>query len=199
MPRTTFESLVEIAAAQHGFVRTADLDERGISPVYLRKLAADGRAEHRGHALYRLVAIPVSPRDEYQEAVLWAGDQAAVAGQAALDLWELADVNPRQIDVVVPRGRRVRRKDTGRFRIRHEDLSEQDIDFVDGIRVVTPAVAIRQALEDGLEGTLVQQAISTARAKNLLNQLAEARLRVALADRNEQARTNKPAQKKVPS
>jgi len=83
--------------------------------VYVRKLAAAGRADHRARGIYRLTAIPVTARDEYHEAVLWAG--AAVAGEAALALWDLADVNPRHIDVVIPAGRRLRRHDAGRFRV----------------------------------------------------------------------------------
>ena len=103
--------------AQHGFVRTADLDDLAIPQVYVRKLAAAGRADHRARGIYRLTAIPVTARDEYHEAVLWAGDGAAVAGEATLALWDLADVNPRHIDVVIPAGRRLRRHDAGRFRV----------------------------------------------------------------------------------
>jgi predicted transcriptional regulator of viral defense system len=197
--RTSFEQLLERAAAQHGFVRPADADELGVSKVYLRKLAVEGRAEHRGHGLYRITALPVTPLDEYHEAVLWAGDGAAIAAQSALALWELADVNPRQIEVVVPAGRRVRRKNPGRYRVRTEALADRDIDFVDGIPVVTPDVAIRQVIDDGLEGTLIQQAITGGRARNMFNPLAEARLRVALADRNQKVHDTIRANRKVSS
>jgi predicted transcriptional regulator of viral defense system len=174
---------VERAAAQHGFVRTADLDDLAIPQVYVRKLAAAGRADHRARGLYRLTAIPVTARDEYHEAVLWAGNGAAVAGEAALALWDLADVNPRRIDVVIPVGRRLRRHDAGRFRVTTAELRPEDVDYVDQIPAVVPSVAIAQTIDRGLEGTLIDQAITTARARNLLSPLAEARLRVASADR----------------
>lgn len=181
----TYEQVVERAAAQHGFVRVVDLDELGIDQVYMRRLAAGGRAEHRGHGLYRLHALPVTPLDEFHEAVLWAGDGAAIGGEAALALWELADVNPRRIEVVVPPGRRVdRRKGADRYRFHTEKLTAKDIDFIEGIPVARPEVAIREAIDDGTEGTLVEQAITTAARRNLLKDLAEARLRVALADRS---------------
>ena len=184
MKRTSFERLLERAASQHGFLRPADAEEVGVSKVYLRKLAAEGRAEHRGYGLYRIIALPVTALDEYHEAVLWAGDGAAIAGQSAVTLWDLADVNPRQIEVVIPTDRRVRRKNPSRYRVRAEALAQRDIDFVDGIPVVPPFEAIRQVIDDGLEGTLIQQAITGGRARNMFNPLAEARLRVALADRN---------------
>jgi predicted transcriptional regulator of viral defense system len=180
----TFEQVVQRAATQHGYVRTADLVDLGIDEVYLRRLAADGRAEHRGRGLYRLVALPVTEFDEYQEAVMWAGDGAAIGGEAALVLWELADVNPRRIEVVIPPGRRLRRRGADRYRLKTEKLTPAEIDFVAGIPVARPDVAIRQVIEGGTEGSLVEQAITNANRRNLLKPLAEARLRVALADRN---------------
>lgn len=192
-PGKTYDRLVERAGAQHGFVRTTDLDELAIPQVYIRKLASTGRAEHRAHGLYRLPAIPVTANDEYHEAVLWAGDGAAVAGEAALALWDLADVNPHRIDVVVPTGKRPRSGHAGQFRATTAELRPDDIDFVDQIPVVVAAIAIAQTIERGLEGTLVGQAITTAAARGLLGQLPEARLRVALADRNQRVQQPKEA------
>jgi predicted transcriptional regulator of viral defense system len=181
----TYDRLVERAGAQHGFLRTDDLDEMAIPQVYVRKLAVAGRAEHRARGLYRLTSIPVTGNDEYHEAVLWAGDDAAVTGEAALALWDLADVNPHHIDVAVPPGRRRRRDPKGRFRVVTADLGSGDVDFVDQIPVVVAAIAIAHVIERGMEGSLVNQAITAAAARGLLGQLPEARLRVALADRNE--------------
>lgn len=184
----TYDRLVERAGAQHGFVRTTDLDEMQIPQVYVRKLAARGRAQHRARGLYRLSALPVTANDEYHEAVLWAGDDAAIAGEAALALWNLADVNPRRIEVAVAPRHRVRRRDTGRFTVTATNLRPQDIDFVDGIPVVVPATAIGQVIARGMEGTLVEQAIAAAAARGMLNRVDEARLRVALDDRHRHAR-----------
>lgn len=190
-PERTYDRLVERAGAQHGFVRTKDLDELAIPQVYVRKLAAGGRAENRARGLYRLTAIPVTANDEYHEAVLWAGDDAVVSGEAALALWDLADVNPHHIDVAVTPGHKRRRDPTGRFRAVTAHLGPNDIDFVDQIPVVVAAVAIAQAIEQGLEGSLIGQAITTAATRGLLGQLPEARLRVALADRNQRVRQRK--------
>lgn len=183
LPDRTYERLVERAGTQHGFVRTQDLDELGIPQVYVRKLAAAGRAEHRARGLYRLVALPVTANDEYHEAVLWAGDGATVTGEAALALWTLADVNPRRIQVAIPPGRRPRRHANGRFTVVATDLRPDDVDFIDNIPVVTPTVAIGSVIAEGMEGKPVDQAISTAATRGLLSRIGEARLRVALADR----------------
>jgi hypothetical protein len=178
-----FERMVERAAQQNGFLRTADARDIGVGPGYLRKLAATGKLQHRGWGLYRLRAIPPTPRDEYQEALLWAGDDAVIGSESALALWELADVNPRAIEVVVPPKVRLRKTRGPKVRLIHERLVASDIDWIDNIRAVTPVKGIAQAIGGGLDGSLIEQAINKARARQLITPISEARLRVGLADR----------------
>ncbi len=179
-----YDRLVELAAEQHGFVRTEDAEEAGIRPDYLRRLAMTGRVERRAQGLYRLTALPVGPLDEYHEAVLTARGEGVVAGDAALALWDLADVNPREIEVILPAGQRVRRTYDRRFRLFQLRLDPDQIDQVDGIPVLTPRAAIEQAITNGLEGAMVEQAIANARRRELISELTASRLRVQLADRN---------------
>lgn len=181
-PRS-YERVVERAGSQHGFITVDDLAELGVSQAYLRRLAARGAAEHRARGVYRLRALPVTPRDEFHEAALWAGPGSAVAGEAALALWELADVNPRRIEVAVPPGRRVRRVAGGDRFVVVGQVQPDDIDFVDDIPVVGAATAIAQAVARGVDGTLVAQAIDNAARRKLIDRVTEARLVVAAADR----------------
>ena len=183
----TFEKLVEAAADQHGFVRIEDVEPLGINPVYLRKLHQAGRLERRAQGLYRLPAIPPTAEDEYHEAVLQARGEGVIAGDAALALRDLADVNPRWIDVVLPAGQRVRRQHDRRYRFRRRKLTPDQIDQHNGIRVLTPKEAIAEAIDGGIAGGLAEQAIRTALGRELINELAAARLRVRLADRNAKA------------
>ena len=184
MSTSSYDRLVELAADQHGFVRTKEAEEAGIRPDYLRRLAMKGRLERRSQGLYRLTALPVGPLDEYHEAVLAARGEGVVAGDAALALWSLADVNPREIEVVLPAGQRVRRANDRRFRLRQRRLDPEQIDHVEGIPVLAPQVAIAEAITRGLDGNMVEQAIANARRRELIGELGAARLRVQLADRN---------------
>jgi predicted transcriptional regulator of viral defense system len=193
MRRRTFDLLIERAADRQGFVTTADARELDIDPVYLRKLARTGRAEHRARGLYRLAAIPVSARDDYQEAVLWANGDGVIGGEAALALWDLADVNPRRIEVVLPPGYQLRRRLDPRFRVTHRRLSPDEVDTVDNVPVATPRAAIAQAIEDGVDGSLIEQAIGNARARQLIGVATEARLRVQLDDRHRAGRARRRA------
>lgn len=181
----TFERILATATEQHGYVRASDATALGVDPVNLRKFAAEGRLEHRGWGLYRLAAMPVTAHDEYHEAVLWPKREGVIAGEAALALWDLADVNPRQIEVVVPPEYNPRRRAPKRFKFIRRALAEEDIDEVDYIAVLTPRAAIRDAIRAGLPGQLIEQALTTARRRELIDPITEARLRVELADRNQ--------------
>ncbi len=184
-PVTVFERLLGPAGEQHGFVRTGDAQAVGVDPAMLRKLAAEGRLEHRGWGLYRLATMPATANDEYHEAVLWLKQPGVIAGEAALALWELADVNPRRIEVIVPRTYNPRRAGGQRYKFVRRTLAANEIDEVDNIPVVAPRVAIRDAIRAGLAGHLVEQAITTARRRELIDPITEARLRVDLADRGQ--------------
>lgn len=180
---TTLERLIERAAEQHGFVRAADAIELGVNPARLRKLAAAGRLDRRGQGLYRLNAFPATAHDEFHEAVLAANGVGVIAGEAALALWDLADMNPRQIELVVPRTYAPRRKGHERYKFVRRNLEPADIDTVDNIPVLTPQLAIADGIKTGIPGELVEQAIANARARRLVGPVTDARLRVQLADR----------------
>jgi len=50
--------------------------------------------------------------------------------------------------------------------------------------VLAPQAAVEEAITNGLEGNMIEQAIVNARRRELIGELAAARLRVQLADRN---------------
>lgn len=180
---TVLERLIGQAAEQHGFVRTADAAEMAVNPAALRKLAAAGRLEHRGWGLYRLAAFPATQHDEFHEAVLWANGVGVVGGEAALALWDLADVNPRKIEIIVPPNYQPRRQGRDRYKTRRRKLADVDVETVDNIPVLAARVAIADAIKAGIAGELIEQAITNARARKLIGPVTESRLRVQLADR----------------
>lgn len=175
------DPLLEVAVQQHGYVTTEDARRAGVDPQRLRAMAMRGRAEQRARGLYRLTAVPRRPHDEYAEAVLLGGADAVLGGEAALDLWGLADVNPRQIEVVVPPAARVRRQHPDLVFV-HRALATDDVDEVEDIPVVAPPVAISMAMAGGIDGTLVEQAITTAQRRGLIGSRTAARLLVELDD-----------------
>jgi hypothetical protein len=95
------------------------------------------------------------------EAVLWPGRgvRGVLSHETALDLFELGDVNPAKIDVTLPRGHRVRRAVPSLYRLHYEDLALDDVTVFEGIPIVTPVRAIRQAHAAQIGPALVMQAI----------------------------------------
>lgn len=179
---TVLDVLLEVAIQQHGYVTVEDARRVGVDPQRLRALALRGRAEQRERGLYRISLVPHRPHDDYAEAVLLAGDHGVLAGEAALDLWDLADVNPHRIEVIVPPGLRIRRirKDVVFLR---RDIPRDQIDEVDDIRVVSPSLAIEVAMDEGVDGSLIEQAITKANRRELIGTRRAARLLAALDDK----------------
>ncbi len=184
---TALDVLLEVAIQQHGYVTVQDARRVGVDPQRLRALALRGRAEQRERGLYRISLVPHRPHDDYAEAVLLAGDHGVLAGEAALDLWDLADVNPRRIEVIVPPGLRIRRirKDVVFLR---KDIPRDQIDEVDDIRVVSPSLAIEIAMDEGVDGSLIDQAITKASRRELIGARRAAKLLAALDDKEKGAK-----------
>jgi predicted transcriptional regulator of viral defense system len=158
------------ASDQHGFVTARDAEDLGIDRTVLVKLAARGRLERRAWGVYRFPDFPVGPLDEYALAALWPAGRGVLSHETALELHELCDVNPEKIHVTVPTRYRPRRSDaTNLYIVHNEDLTDGRVAWVDGIRVVAPTHAIVQAAQDGLAPHLVDQALSTARRRGLLD------------------------------
>ena len=169
------ESLLTVAGEQRGYVTARDADGVGVPPVELRKMAARGVLSRKGHGLYRIDAFPVQRHDEFMEANLWAGGEGVTSHESALSLWELCDVNPRVINVTVPR--RMRRASPTFYRLWINDLRPFDIDWHEGIRVTSPARSIADALDSGTRSSLIEQAIESALRYRLMDERSAKELR----------------------
>jgi predicted transcriptional regulator of viral defense system len=160
MPGGTYTQLAEVANERYGFVTPDDARELGINPMNLVRMAERGQIERRGTGLYRFPLTPASRLDAYMEATLWPrGAHGVLSHETALELYELSDVHPARIHITVPRGYRVRREVPPPYRLHREDLEADQLALHEGIAVVTPAHAIRQAHEAHLGAALIGQAI----------------------------------------
>jgi predicted transcriptional regulator of viral defense system len=172
------DRLIAVAAEHGGYVTPELATEVGVVGALLRKYAAAGRLEHRGHGLYRLPTFPYTAFDEYHRAVLWPAGRGVVSHESALALWDLADVNPRHINLTVPE--RLRRRGGERYRLWIRKLAPGDITEVQGVRTVTPLRAIKDALEAGTDPHLIGQAIDTGLRRTLIDSVDAETLRADL-------------------
>lgn len=98
----------EVAYDNYGYVTTKAAADAGVPAIEMPKLAARGGLTNVAYGLYRVPDVPPTRFDQFAEALLRVGEGAYLHGESVLALFGLADVNPRQIKVAVPR--RVRAK-----------------------------------------------------------------------------------------
>jgi predicted transcriptional regulator of viral defense system len=176
MPGRAFTALLNHAQQQYGYLTPDDARELDIDPVQLRLMAARHTLEHVGRGLYRMPTVPVTSLDAYMEAVLWTGRRSALSHETALDLHELCDVNPSAIHLAVPSDFRTRKDVPEIYRLHRFDLDPAEIDWHEGIPIVTPERAILGGIEQALGWQLIDQAIEMARARGLITKPAAKRL-----------------------
>lgn len=178
MPGKAYTELAELANDAHGFVTPDDAREAGVDPINLVRMAERGQLERRGNGVYRFPLFPPGPLDPYMEAALWPrGVNGVISHESALELYELSDVHPRRIHITVPRGYRIRREVPTAYRIHHEDFQPRDVDRFEGIPIVTPEHAIRQADRAGLGPALLGQAIDHGEQNGRLTRRQAKKLR----------------------
>ena len=98
-----WERIQAIAEKNNGFIKTAQVEQLGISRPMLRKYTEAGKLEQVRKGLYILAS---DMADEY--ALLQARSKFAVFSYGtALFLWGLSDRTPHTYDITVPRGTNV--------------------------------------------------------------------------------------------
>ena len=98
-----WERIQAIAEKNNGFIKTAQVEQLGISRPMLRKYTEAGKLEQVCKGLY-ILASDIA--DEY--ALLQARSKFAVFSYGtALFLWGLSDRTPHTYDITVPRGTNV--------------------------------------------------------------------------------------------
>lgn len=176
MPGKTFVKLLDCAQQQYGYLTPEDARKLGVDPAQLRLMAARHTLERRGRGLYRLPLVPPTELDAYMEATLWTGRRGVLSHETALDLHELCDVNPSAIHLTVPSDFRTRKTLPETYRLHRFDLDPVDVGWHEGIPIVTPERAILGGIEQALGWRLIDQAITTARARGLISRPVAERL-----------------------
>lgn len=169
MPGSAYNTVVDLAAEQHGYVTTAQARESGVSADTLRKMAARGAIDRVAWGLYRVPTLPPSEYSEFMEAALWPADRTGVIShESALSLYGLSDVNPGQIHITLPADYRTHRDIPGRFHLHHSDLDDSEIRRVEGVPVTTPDRTLRDCHEAGVGTRLLRQAIDEGQREGYL-------------------------------
>ena len=177
--------LYEMAEGQHGFFTTKQAKAAGFAenthPYHVQ--AGNWIREHRG--IYRLASFPRGDRPDLMLWSLWSRNrgeagQGVYSHQTALSLYDLSDVMPAKLHMIVPKNFR-RNSEIPRVLVLHfADLPQSDIGAVHGVRVTkpmrtildllehgeVPLASLRQALREGLRRGLIRRSeIADARKR----------------------------------
>ncbi len=176
-----WDTLVERAAEQHGYVTTRVARDLGIDPTQLRLLAARGRLERVGRGVYRVPVLPRGEHDDLAEAVAWTLGRGIISHESALVLYGLSDVNPSRVHLTVPRDNYPRAAGGGLYRLHRRALPEAEATEAAGIPTTTVARTIRDCLTDGTDPYQLRLAIDRAEAEGLLRGVTAEKLRAEVA------------------
>lgn len=182
---SNIDRLREMAINQYGYVTTAQATDAGVSKQALSMLAKRDRVEKVAHGIYRIPQVAPTRYDRFMLALLWAGvPEAALSHETALDAYDVCDINPTAIHVIVNSMRRIRRSGGEGYIIHYKELNKNQIGWWEGMRCVKLAVAIEQCLVTGTPTYLINQAIENGRKRGLLTKDNEVFLGRMTKERN---------------
>jgi predicted transcriptional regulator of viral defense system len=183
-PVTILERLRDVAMDQQGLVTSGQAAEEGIRRQELVKLAARGRLERLRRGVYLVPQVPVSRYQNWELAVLWTGaPEACLSHETALAAWDISDINPDQIHILVGQRRRLRRRGGERYIIHHEDLADQQRTWFEQIPITNVPTTIGHCIAWGTPTYLIKQALERAGATGQLLRPDAERLARELEDR----------------
>jgi predicted transcriptional regulator of viral defense system len=169
MPGKYWESIVEVAVENGGYVTPALLAPFGVPAIELRKMVARNVLMAVAHGVYRVPSLPVETYDEFILARLWAKGRGVVSYDSALLVHELCDINPTKVHITIPQNYRISKAGAERYAIHRADLGPNETTHIGAVTVTT----IMRTLADSLAsvpGYLVRQAIETARSQGSIRQ-----------------------------
>ncbi len=151
--KTPADRLYMIAEGQQGYFTARQAVTAGYPTANHGRQCRGGAwtREHRG--IYRLTRFPASPDGQYVLWSLWsrnlAGEpQGVYSHQTALSLYELADVMPSRLHMIVPPGFRRNTPIPKALILHHARVESTDIETRQGYRVVHPLRALTDLLKE---------------------------------------------------
>ena len=162
-----YDGLYEIAENQAGYFTASQAREVGFSWERLSSNAKTGLFLRVARGVYRLSRFPGSAYEDLFVAWLRTGRNAVISHESALSVYELTDVLPSDIHVIVHRTASRRRKG---IRQHTNQLAPEEITHREGLPVTTVARTIADVSISGLAEEQVQQAIQESLQRGLTSQ-----------------------------
>lgn len=160
-----YNRLYETAEGQAGYFTASQAREAGFNWERLSNNVKSGLFIRVARGVYRLTRFPASPHEDLFVAWLKTGRSAVISHESALSLYELSDVLPGEIHVIVPRTSSRRRKG---IRQHTNRLAPDEVTRRQGLPVTTVARTIADVSMSGLAAELILQALHEAIRRGLV-------------------------------
>lgn len=161
-----YNRLYEFAEEQAGYFTAAQAHEAGFSWERLTNSVKSGKFQRIAAGVYRLSQFPSHPHEDLFYTWLSVDSSSAISHESALAYYDLSDVLPSEIHVIVPRTASRRRRN---IRQHTNRLAPGEAVTRGGLRVTTVARTIADVAAAGLAEELVRQAIQEALRKGLVS------------------------------
>jgi len=160
------DQLYEYIEEQAGYFTAAQAQRVGFSWERLSNTVKSGKFQRVAQGVYRLVQFPGSPHEDLFIAWLVTGPNSTISHESALALYDLSDVLPGEVHVIVPRTASRRRK---HIHLHTNHLEPDEITTRGGLPVTTVARTIADVASSGLAEEQVYQEIREALRRGLVS------------------------------
>lgn len=160
-----FNRLYQIAEAQAGYFTSKQAHEAGYSRERLSDLTAREQFIRFQRGIYRLSHFPASRFEDLFVAFLRTGPDSVISHDSALAVFDLSDVLPAEIHVIMPRTGSRRRSG---IRLHTNKIETDEITRREGLPITSPSRTIADVITNGLGRDLVRQAVDDAIKKGLV-------------------------------
>ncbi len=164
--------LYDIATTQHGYFTTQQAAGCGFGGHALKYFVEDGRFLRMHRGVYRLRDYPPTEFEEIAWVWLAAGkDDAVVSHVSALEMHDLSDIIPNAVHLTIPRSKRYRRPPPGtKMHTAIKPYEDKEVVTREGIRVVSPELAIVEAAAAGAGPEQIEMAVQQGLDRGITTQ-----------------------------
>lgn len=140
----------ELVARQAGVVSVAQAAAAGVAPRTVQRWASSWTRLHPG--VYLVAGHRLTDEARVRAALLWAGSDAVLTGQAAAFWLDLPAPAPRIVELTVPAASGPRPRPG--VRVRRRDLHGLDVTEARGVRLAAPPLAALETAVALTEGSV---------------------------------------------
>ncbi len=162
-----YQLLYEVAESQSGYFAAHQARACGFSWERLSSNVKNGRFMRVRHGIYRLTQFPGSAFEDLFVAWLRTGPDSVISHESALALYEISDILPTAIHIIVPRTASRRRKG---IRQHTHQLNSNEVTSREGLPVTTVLRTLADVASVGLPEEQVRLAIYEAIERGLTSE-----------------------------